>query len=211
MKTFAFYVSGSAGRLKKLFDISHEVLDYTLLVFTDSSSARHIQADCVARKIDFVYFDYEQARIHTKRPNGALSESLFEQLKKHSVDFCFSFGDNLLKGELLKHYERRLINFHPSLLPSFPGRLAINKAIGSEVALLGHTAHYIDEGIDTGKILCQLVVSKNEFLHYGMTGFLDLQLIMLDALFCRLMEKPSTQILPQGFFTEYSYILGINE
>jgi phosphoribosylglycinamide formyltransferase-1 len=211
MKKFAFYVSGSAGRLKKLFDISHEVLDYTFLVFTDSSRAVHIQADCVVRNIDFVYFDYEKARTDSKRPNSALSEALFEQLKRHSIDYCFSFGDNLLRGELLKHYDKRLINFHPSLLPSFPGRLAINKAIDAEVALLGHTAHYIDEGIDTGKILAQLVVSKNEFVAYGMTDFLDLQLIMLDVLFYRLMEKPPRKGLPQGFFTEYSFIIGTND
>jgi hypothetical protein len=116
-----------------------------------------------------------------------------------------------LKGDLLKDYEKRLINFHPSLLPSFPGRLAINKAIDAEVTLLGHTAHYIDEGIDTGGILAQLVVSRNEFLEYGMTSFLDLQLILLDALFYRLIEKPSRMGLPQDFITEYSFIIGKND
>jgi hypothetical protein len=79
------------------------------------------------------------------------------------------------------------------------------------VTLLGHTAHYIDEGIDTGKILAQLVVSKNEFLDYGMTGFLDLQLILLDVLFYRLIEKPSTKGLPQDFITDYSFIIGKND
>jgi phosphoribosylglycinamide formyltransferase-1 len=211
VKKFAFYVSGSAGRLKKLFDISHEILGSTFLIFTDSSRALYIQANCLVRNIDFVYFDYEKAKTDSKKPNIELSETLLVQLKKHSIDYCFSFGDNLLKGELLKYYEKRLINFHPSLLPSFPGRLAINKAIDAEVTLLGHTAHYIDEGIDTGGILAQLVVSRNEFLEYGMTSFLDLQLILLDVLFYRLMEKPSRKGLPQDFITEYSFIIGKND
>ena len=84
MKKFAFYVSGSAGRLKKLFDISHEVLGSTFLIYTDSSRALHIQANCLARNIDFVYFDYEKAKTDSKKPNSELSEALFVQLKKHS-------------------------------------------------------------------------------------------------------------------------------
>jgi phosphoribosylglycinamide formyltransferase-1 len=50
------------------------------------------------------------------------------------------------------------MNIHPSLLPSFPGLKAQNKALDAGVKFSGCTVHFLDEGIDTGPIICQAVV-----------------------------------------------------
>jgi phosphoribosylglycinamide formyltransferase-1 len=56
---------------------------------------------------------------------------------------------------LLNAYPQRIINIHPSLLPSFPGRDAIGQALDAGVPLTGVTIHYVDEGIDTGPTIAQ--------------------------------------------------------
>jgi phosphoribosylglycinamide formyltransferase 1 len=61
----------------------------------------------------------------------------------------------LLSPEFVQHYAGRLINVHPSLLPSFPGLHAIQQAIDYGVRVMGVTVHFVDEGVDTGPIIAQ--------------------------------------------------------
>jgi phosphoribosylglycinamide formyltransferase-1 len=93
------------------------------------------------------------------------------------IDFLFCFGDRILKGRILEVYKNKIINFHPSLLPAFSGLNAIDKALNSSVQILGNTAHFIDEGIDTGPIIMQSVIPRNSYTCYE--DVLSLQIPML--------------------------------
>src|SRR5690606_39716906 len=69
----------------------------------------------------------------------------------------------ILIGEtILQPYQGRIINIHPSLLPSFPGLDAIGQALEAGVKITGVTIHYVDEGMDTGKIIAQEAVKLEE-------------------------------------------------
>jgi len=61
----------------------------------------------------------------------------------------------LISETLLGKYEGRIINIHPSLLPAFPGADGIGDAYRYGVKIMGVTVHYVDAGIDTGKIIDQ--------------------------------------------------------
>ena len=63
------------------------------------------------------------------------------------------FGETLLDA-----YRSRIVNIHPSLLPSFPGKDAIGQALDHGVKVTGVTVHYVDEGMDTGTIIMQKAV-----------------------------------------------------
>ena len=61
----------------------------------------------------------------------------------------------ILKGEFLRAFEGRVINIHPSLLPSFPGLEAWKQALEYGVKHTGATVHFVDQGIDSGAIIAQ--------------------------------------------------------
>ena len=56
---------------------------------------------------------------------------------------------------LLSAFPNRIINIHPALLPAFPGKNGIQQAYDYSVKVFGVTVHYVDSGIDTGKIIDQ--------------------------------------------------------
>lgn len=64
----------------------------------------------------------------------------------------------ILKGEFLRHFEQRVVNIHPSLLPAFPGLEAWKQALDYGVKQTGCTVHLVDQGIDTGPIIAQEAV-----------------------------------------------------
>ena len=80
-------------------------------------------------------------------------------LAEARVDYVVLTGFmRILKGEFLRAFERRVINIHPSLLPSFPGLEAWKQALDHGVKVTGCTIHLVDQGIDTGRILAQKAV-----------------------------------------------------
>ncbi|HEX4644118.1 MAG TPA: formyltransferase family protein, partial [Verrucomicrobiae bacterium] len=65
----------------------------------------------------------------------------------------------ILKGDFLRAFAQRVVNIHPSLLPSFPGLEAWKQALEYGVKVTGCTVHVVDQGVDTGPILAQQTVS----------------------------------------------------
>ena len=64
----------------------------------------------------------------------------------------------LLTPAFLRHFPGAVINVHPSLLPAFPGLHAIEQALAYGVKVFGVTVHFVDEGCDTGPVICQQAV-----------------------------------------------------
>jgi len=64
----------------------------------------------------------------------------------------------VLKGDFLRAFEGRIVNIHPSLLPSFPGLEAWKQALDHGVKATGCTVHFVDAGVDCGPIIGQQTV-----------------------------------------------------
>ena len=81
---------------------------------------------------------------------------LATMLDEREVDFVCLAGYMRIVGKvLLERYERRIVNIHPSLLPSFKGAHAIQDAVDYGVKLFGVTTHFVDETLDGGRIIDQ--------------------------------------------------------
>jgi phosphoribosylglycinamide formyltransferase-1 len=77
-------------------------------------------------------------------------------LAEHGVELVVLAGYmHLLTRAFLDRFPGRIVNVHPSLLPSFPGARPIEDALAAGVDTTGVTVHLVDEGIDTGPILRQ--------------------------------------------------------
>lgn len=80
-------------------------------------------------------------------------------LKEFQVDLvCLAGFMRILSPYFVREFTRRILNIHPALLPSFPGEDAQRQALEYGVKFTGCTVHLVDEGVDTGPIVCQAVV-----------------------------------------------------
>ncbi|MBX0359426.1 phosphoribosylglycinamide formyltransferase [Halobacillus sp. Nhm2S1] len=87
---------------------------------------------------------------------AAYEQAVLDDCRQRGIEFIVLAGYMRLIGPtLLKPYERRIINIHPSLLPAFPGKDAIGQALEKKVKVTGVTVHYVDDGMDTGPIIAQ--------------------------------------------------------
>ena len=86
--------------------------------------------------------------------------SLFGKLKIEIVVLAGFM--RILTPEFIDAYRNRILNIHPSLLPSFPGAHAHRDAINYGVKVSGCTAHLVDEGIDSGPIIMQASVDLSD-------------------------------------------------
>ena len=80
-------------------------------------------------------------------------------LREARVDLIVLAGFmRVLKGDFLRAFEGRIVNIHPSLLPSFPGLEAWKQALDHGVKETGCTVHFVDAGVDAGPIIGQQTV-----------------------------------------------------
>jgi len=84
---------------------------------------------------------------------------ILKTLQEYGVDLIILAGYMKLIGPLLlRHYPQKILNIHPSLLPSFKGLDAQQQALDYGVKITGCTVHIVDEKIDNGPILMQTAV-----------------------------------------------------
>jgi phosphoribosylglycinamide formyltransferase-1 len=75
---------------------------------------------------------------------------------------CLAGFMRILSKEFVNMYKYRIMNIHPSLLPSFPGLNAQRQALEYGVKVTGCTVHFVDEGVDTGPIILQRAVEVRD-------------------------------------------------
>jgi phosphoribosylglycinamide formyltransferase-1 len=145
-----------------------------LQAIIDAIEAGQVQAQIVAvisNKKDAVAL--ERARKHgikdlfvdpkpfTGRPDSreAYDRSLLDILQQHDIELVLLAGYmKIVTAVLVNAYVNRMMNIHPSLLPSFPGLDVQKKAIDWGCKLAGCTVHFVTEGVDEGPIIVQAAV-----------------------------------------------------
>jgi len=88
---------------------------------------------------------------------------LVEELKQRGVDLvCLAGYMRLLSAGFIREFPGRVLNIHPSLLPSFPGLDAQHQALEHGVKVTGCTVHFVDEYMDAGPIIVQAAVPVDD-------------------------------------------------
>jgi len=108
-----------------------------------------------ARAIDIPTFLLRQGKFKTKL-EPEIEQELVEKLTEFQVDYVILAGYmRVVKEPLLKTFENRIINIHPSLLPKYKGLEAWKQALEAGETKTGCTVHLVTAGIDEGAVLGQ--------------------------------------------------------
>ena len=89
--------------------------------------------------------------------------AILDVLQNHHVELVVLAGYmKIVSSLLINAYPNRIMNIHPSLLPSFPGLYAQRQALESGVKVTGCTVHFVEEAVDAGPIILQSAVPVKE-------------------------------------------------
>lgn len=111
-----------------------------------------------ARKKD-IYSKHIQTSKGNCTIEGKDEELWLNGIQKVNPDLIVLAGFmRILKSKFINSAANRIINLHPSLLPSFPGLNSIKRAFDKKVKITGCTVHWVNESIDDGEIIAQAPV-----------------------------------------------------
>lgn len=148
-------ISGNGSNLQAIIDaIENQTLNANInLVISNKSKAKGLER---AKKHGL----NTKVISHSEYPSrNEFDEALVFNLKKANVDYVVLAGFmRILTPTFLNAFHMKVINIHPSLLPSFKGTNAQKQALDYGVRITGCTVHFVDSGIDTGPIIMQIPV-----------------------------------------------------
>ena len=184
---FGVLVSGGGTNLQAIMDAmdAGKITNATLEVVISNKKDAYALERAKNKGIEAVAVspnDYET--------RDEFNKALLDTIDKYELDLIVLAGFLVvLPAELVQKYENKIINIHPSLIPSFCGDgfygLKVHeKALERGVKITGATVHFVDEGTDTGPIIKQkaVEVKPND---------------TPETLQRRVMEEAEWQILPE--------------
>ena len=155
--------SGRGSNLQAIIDaIEAKVLDATIVLVVSNKKDAIALERANRHGIRGLFLDPKSV---AGEPDlrRAYDEKILEVLKKHEVQLVLLAGYmKIVTTVLIEAYQWRMMNIHPSLLPSFPGLHAQQQALDAGVKVSGCTVHFVTEGVDEGPIIMQSTVSVNE-------------------------------------------------
>lgn len=160
MFNIAVFISGGGTNLQAIINAVKEnkINGKIKLVFSNRKNAYGL-IRAQNESIDTFYLNRKKFFSSEK-----YDERILEELERKNIDLIVLAGYlNILSLKLVSKYSNRIINIHPSLIPSFCGDgfygENVHKAvIKSGVKFTGATTHFVDENVDTGAIILQDVV-----------------------------------------------------
>ncbi|MCL2828309.1 MAG: phosphoribosylglycinamide formyltransferase [Oscillospiraceae bacterium] len=159
MRNIAIFASGNGSNFEAIATATQagEIGAKVSLLVCDKPDAHVIFR---AKNHQIPVFAFSPAQYADK---AAYEAEILDQLRALDIQFIALAGYMRLIGKtLLEAYPHRIVNIHPSLLPAFPGKGAIQQAYESGATETGVSVHYVDAGMDTGPVIAQRKVEIAE-------------------------------------------------
>lgn len=153
MKNIAIFISGRGSNMKAIIDESKNGILRGLcrikLVFSNKLAAPGID---IAKK----YSVPTLVLSSKKRERTEFDKELYEKLKKYNLDYIILAGYmRIISPYLIDKFPNRIINIHPADTNKHRGLHGYKWAFDNRLSSTKITVHYVDEGLDTGKIIAQ--------------------------------------------------------
>lgn len=154
-RRLAVLVSGRGSNLQAILDaIADGRLDATIAVVVSNRAEAQGLVRAREAGVEAVHLSPGD---HADR--DGYDRAIVEELRRRDVWLvCLAGYMRVVGPALLDAYPNRIVNIHPSLLPSFPGLHAQRQAIEHGVRVSGATVHLVDGGLDSGPIVLQAAV-----------------------------------------------------
>lgn len=159
MKNIAIFASGSGTNFEALVEACEkgDIKARVVLMVCNKKNAYVVER---AKNHHIDSFIFTPKNYENKE---AYETEIVNKLYEYKIDLVCLAGYMLFCGEvLLKHFEGKIINIHPALLPAFKGAHGILDAFNYGVKVFGVTIHYVDSGVDSGKIIAQRAFDYQE-------------------------------------------------
>lgn len=164
MKRIAVFISGNGSNLEELIKKtkSKTIKGEIALVISDNKNAYGL-VRAINSNIPSMYIGRENYKGISERTGKIMNE-----LKRFKIDFIVLAGYlSIVPPMIINSYRDNIINIHPSLIPKYCGKgfygEIVHKAVlESKEEYSGATVHFVDEGIDSGKIIIQEKVKIEE-------------------------------------------------
>lgn len=159
MQKFAVFISGKGTNLQVIIDSvkAGEIKAQLVLVLSSNEKALGLKR-AEAAGIKTIVFNPKN---YTNRQS--VDRDIVIELKNNKIDFVVLAGYmRLLTPYFIKHFPNKILNVHPSLLPSFKGVEGIKDAVTYGAKITGVTVHFVNEKLDHGPIILQDSVRINE-------------------------------------------------
>lgn len=150
--------SGRGTDFQALVDaVEHGDLDVNIVLLICNNKNAPVIERAKRHGITWMYID------HRGRTRQEFEEEVAQALKAHNVDLVVFAGFmRLVTTHFIDQFRSRIINIHPSLLPSFPGAHAHRDALEHGVKVSGCTIHFVDESTDGGPIILQKAIEVKD-------------------------------------------------
>jgi phosphoribosylglycinamide formyltransferase 1 len=155
VKRIGILISGRGSNMTALADAVRDgrIPDAEVALVISNVAAASGLERARERGIETVVLD------HRGRKREEHDRAMAVELRARGVELvCLAGYMRLLSPWFVREFERRVVNIHPSLLPSFPGLNAQRQALDYGVRFTGCTVHFVDEELDHGAIIKQAVV-----------------------------------------------------
>ena len=152
----AIFSSGNGSNFEAIVNANMPNIEVSLL-FCNMKDAYVLER---ARKLSIESLFLSHKDFDSRK---AFETEIISRIEKYHVQLIVLAGfKRILSPFFTSHYEKKVINLHPSLLPAFTGLHAPRQAVDYGAKFSGCTVHYVDEGIDTGPIITQGLVEIDD-------------------------------------------------
>ena len=155
----AILASGEGSNFQELINLSKSNrfdIDIKILITNKST------AGCISRAQNS-NISYKVIKGTDYESKDYFEDEIINTIKKHDIELVVMAGwMKIMSSKFVNAFKNKIINIHPSLLPSFKGSNAIKEAIRNDSKITGCSVHFVEAEVDSGSLIMQAALSISD-------------------------------------------------
>ena len=155
----AILASGEGSNFQELIDLSKSNkfdIDIRLLITNKS------EAGCLS-KAKNSNISYKIIKVSDYENNEYFEDEIINTIKKQDIELVVMAGwMKIMSSKFVNEFKNKIINIHPSLLPSFKGSNAIKEAMRNNSKITGCSVHFVEPEVDSGPLIMQAALAISD-------------------------------------------------